>query len=150
MAKVFLFIGLTVLLGSFKNHNSNNVSIEIDWEQLSSVTFKESWSNKYKMKTQKPVFDAAIKNLDGKQISITGFLIPITTYGNEYVISANPYAGCYFCGNAGIESIIELKFENNNIRFKTDRHSTIEGKLQLSENSDNEFIYVLQNAREVK
>lgn len=141
---------LLMLLCSFKTNNARQAAIEMNWEQFAKVTFKDSWSEKYKIKSQKPVFDAAIKKFDGKQISIAGFLIPITTYGNEYVLSANPYSGCYFCGNAGIESVIDLKFEGNDIHFKTDRFSTIEGKLELSENSDNEFIYVLHNSKEVK
>lgn len=150
MTRFVKYIYVLILLSSFKTHSALQPAIETNWEQLSKVTFKDSWSEKYKIKSQKPVFDAALKKLDGKQISIAGFLIPVKTYGNEYVLSENPYSGCYFCGNAGIESIIELKFEGNAVRFKTDRYSIMEGRLELSENSDNEFIYILHNSKEVK
>ena len=142
---VFIFIGSA----SFNNEKHTLVAEEVSWEILANVTMKEVWSDKYKMKIQKPVFDANIKKLNGKMIYISGFLIPTTTYGKDYVISANPYSGCYFCGNAGIESIIELKFDNNNIRYKTDRHITVEGKLILNEGEDLGFIYTILNAKEV-
>jgi hypothetical protein len=150
MTRCIKYIYLLTLLSSFKTNNTLQAAIEMNWEQFANVTFIDSWSEKYKMKTQKPVFDVALKKYNGKQISIAGFLIPITTYGNEYVLSANPYSGCYFCGNAGIESIIGLKFAGKDIQFKTDRFSTIEGKLELRETSDNEFIYFLHNSKEVK
>ena len=138
-----------ILLCSFSKHNKCTLAEEVSWELLSNVTMKEVWSEKYKMKIQKPIFDANIKKLNGKMIYIAGFLIPTTTYGKDYVISANPYSGCYFCGNAGIESIIELKFDNSNIRYKTDRHIIVEGKLILNDGEDVGFIYTILNAREV-
>jgi hypothetical protein len=150
MRRFVTYFYLLIVLSSFKTHITTEAPLEITWEQLSAVTFKDSWSEKYKIKSQKPVFDTELKKLNGKQISIAGFLIPVTTYGNEYVLSANPYSGCYFCGNAGIESIIELKFKGSDIRFKLDRFSIIEGTLELSDNSDNEFIYILHNSKEVK
>jgi len=150
MLKNLHFFFLLLLLCSFNKHNNNVIADEISWETLSNITLQEIWSDKYEMKIKKPVFDAAIKKLNGKMISITGFLIPVTTYGNDYVISANPYSGCYFCGNAGIESIIELKFEGNNIRYKIDRFIMVQGKLILNSGEDLGFIYTLQNAKELK
>ncbi|MEP6713321.1 MAG: hypothetical protein ABJA37_12925 [Ferruginibacter sp.] len=150
MVKNMYFFSTVLLLCSFNTHNNNRVAEEVSWETLSNIILKEVWSNKYKMKIKKPVFDASIRKLNGRMISIAGFLIPITTYGKDYVISANPYSGCYFCGNAGIETIIELKFDNNNIRHKTDRYLVVEGKLILNEGDDLGFIYTLQNAKEVQ
>lgn len=150
MIKFVKYLYISILLCSFNTHSKQQAAIEIEWEQLSEVTFKDSWSEKYKFKSKKPIFNATLKKLDGKQIIIAGFLIPVTTYGNEYVLSANPYSGCYFCGNAGIESVIELKFKGDNIRFKLDQFTTIEGKMELSENSDNEFIYIMNNSKEIK
>jgi len=146
---LYLFF-LVLLLCSFKKHNNNIAAEEITWETLSNITLKQVWSDKYKMNITKPVFDAAIRKLNGKMVSIAGFLIPTTTYGKEYVISQNSYSGCYFCGNAGIESIIELKFEGDNIRYKTDRYLVVEGKLILNEGEEFGFIYTLLNAKEVK
>jgi len=150
MLKNLYFFFLLLLLCSFNKHNKNAPAEEVSWETLTNISFQQIWSDKYKMNIEKPVFNAPIKKLNGKIITIAGFLIPVTTYGNEYVISANPYSGCYFCGNAGIESIIELKFEGNNIRYKIDRFIMVEGKLILNSGDDLGFIYTLQNAKEVK
>ena len=149
MTKSTFFFILFALLCSFKPRSTKPNADEITWEQLSNIILKEVWSDTYKMKINKVTFPPEVKKLNGKIISITGFLIPVTTYGNEYVISANPYSGCYFCGNAGIESIIELKFEKNNIRYKIDRYIVVEGKLLLNEADGIGFIYTLQNAKEV-
>ena len=151
MQKFIFYTGMLLMLYSFKKDNAANLYVEeMNWQQLSRVTFKDTWTDTYKMKTERAIFDTSIKKMRGKTISIAGFLIPTTTYGNEYVLSENPYSGCYFCGNAGIESVIELKFKGNDIRYKLDRFIKVEGILALNELNTIDFIYVLHNAKEIK
>ena len=137
-----------MLLTSFKV--ADQKPLDVEWETLANLDFKKKWNEEYKMNMEIPVFSADIKKLSGKPISIAGFLIPITTYGNEYVLSQNPYAGCYFCGNAGIESVMELKFKNNAIRYKLDKYVVLQGTLQLNDKDATKFIYTLNNTIEVK
>lgn len=148
MAKIFYSFSLLLLLTSFKA--GVQVPLDVQWETLANLDFKKKWNDEFKMNMEIPVFSNDIKKLAGKPISIAGFLIPVTTYGNEYVLSQNPYAGCYFCGNAGIESVMELKFKNNAIRYKLDKYVVLQGTLQLNDKDATQFIYTLNNAVEVK
>lgn len=148
MAKILFNFSLLLLLTSFKA--GNQAPLYVQWETLANLDFKKKWNDEFKMNMEIPVFSTDIKKLSGKSISIAGFLIPVTTYGNEYVLSQNPYAGCYFCGNAGIESVMELKFKNNAIRYKLDKYVVLQGTLQLNDKDATQFIYTLNNALEVK
>lgn len=148
MAKILFNFSLLLLLTSFKA--GNQAPLDVQWETLANLDFKKKWNDEFKMNMEIPVFSTDIKKLSGKSISIAGFLIPVTTYGNEYVLSQNPYAGCYFCGNAGIESVMELKFKNNAIRYKLDKYVVLQGTLQLNDKDATQFIYTLNNAVEVK
>ena len=148
MTKIFYVFSLLLLLSSFKV--ADQTPLNVEWETLANLDFKKKWNEEYKMNMEIPVFSNDIKKLAGKPISIAGFLIPITTYGNEYVLSQNPYAGCYFCGNAGIESVMDLNFKNNAIRYKLDKYVVLQGTLQLNDKDASKFIYTLNNAVEVK
>jgi hypothetical protein len=148
MAKIFYAFSLLLLLTSYKV--ADQTPLDVEWETLANLDFKKKWNEEYKMNMEIPVFSNDIKKLAGKPISIAGFLIPITTYGNEYVLSQNPYAGCYFCGNAGIESVMDLNFKNNAIRYKLDKYVVLQGTLQLNDRDASKFIYTLNNAVEVK
>lgn len=148
MAKFLYSLSLLLLLTSFKA--GVQAPLDVQWETLANLDFKKKWNDEFKMNMEFPVFGTDIKKLAGKSISIAGFLIPVTTYGNEYVLSQNPYAGCYFCGNAGIESVMELKFKNNAIRYKLDKYVVLQGTLQLNDKDATQFIYTLNNAVEVK
>ncbi len=148
MFKIFYAFFFFTLLTSF--NGDVQTPLDLEWETLANLDFKKKWNEEYKMNIEIPVFSNDIKKLAGKPVSIAGFLIPITTYGNEYVLSQNPYAGCYFCGNAGIESVMDLKFKNNAIRYKLDKYVVLQGTLQLNDKDATKFIYTLNNAIEVK
>jgi len=148
MAKFVYTFSLLLFLTSFKV--ADQTPLDVQWETLVNVDFKKKWNEEFKMNMEIPIFNNEIKKLAGRSISIAGFLIPVTTYGNEYVLSQNPYAGCYFCGNAGIESVMDLKFKNNAIRYKLDKYVVLQGTLQLNDKDATQFIYTLNNAVEVK
>jgi hypothetical protein len=64
------------------------------------------------------------------------------------VLSAFPFSACFFCGNAGPESVMAIYFEDQGQRkFTTDERVTLEGTLKLNDTDVDELVYVLNNAR---
>ncbi len=93
-----------------------------------------------------PSFGPSVKALDGKQIRIRGYMIPVDEYARLFVISAKPIAQCFFCGGAGPESLMELQFRKKGQRFKTDEIRTVSGRLRLNATDVDHLIYILQDA----
>jgi hypothetical protein len=80
---------------------------------------------------------------EGQEIIISGYLIPLDVAANTYALSMNPFSACFFCGNAGPESVIELKFEKDPGRFATDKFVPIIGELRLNRNGQGLFFTII-------
>ena len=96
-----------------------------------------------------PIFTEDIKKLDGKEIQVEGYVIPVDEKGRYCALSANPYASCFFCGKAGPASVMTIKFKKKNKTFKTDDYIQFKGTLELNYNDINDFYYILNEAEEV-
>jgi hypothetical protein len=119
---------------------------EITWNTLSNVTFNKKWSQSEKMFILEPQFGEKVRALANKPVKITGYMIPIDIEDNYYVLSANPYASCFFCGGAGPESVLAVKFKKVPRRFDTDERLTLKGKLSLNKDNLEELNYILEEA----
>ena len=93
-----------------------------------------------------PQFPSVLETqFEGEEVVISGYLIPIDLETGKYALSKNPFTSCFFCGNAGPETVIELNFTKNPGRFATDEYVMIKGILQLNRDGRGLF-FVLQNA----
>ena len=95
-----------------------------------------------------PEFLAPVKELEGKQITISGYFLNIDPEENIYILSKGPMADCFFCGQAGPETAIELQFVNIP-NFKTDDIVRITGILQLNKDDIDHFNYILKECKAV-
>ena len=111
------------------------------------ITFKDIYLEKDDIYVYYPLFGEKQKKHDGKTIQITGYMIPIDVEQNQYVLSAFPFSACFFCGNAGPESVMAIYFEGNTRVFNTDERLKLEGTLELNDTDVDELVYVLRNAR---
>jgi hypothetical protein len=93
-----------------------------------------------------PTFSASVKTLEGRQITIKGYFLDVVTKKNVYMLSKGPMASCYFCGQGGAESAIELEFINKQ-NFKTDDVVSITGTLKLNQNDVEHLNYILTNCK---
>ncbi len=96
-----------------------------------------------------PQFSEEVLALDGKEITITGYIIPEGGYKShrEFILSSLPYNLCYFCGGAGIETVMQVTCTKG-VRY-TDEPITIKGKLMLNGFDSMQLIYILTEARQV-
>ncbi len=119
---------------------------KINWETLSAVKFDKKWNKQEATFVLIPNFDPKITALQSKVIEISGYMIPVDVDASYYVLSANPYSSCFFCGQAGPESVMSVKFKKLSKRLNTDDRVTLRGKLTLNKDDINELNYILTEA----
>jgi len=120
---------------------------ETSWTNLMDITFKDVYLESDDMYVYFPLFKEQQKSQDGKDVSITGYIIPVDVELNQYVLSAFPFSACFFCGNAGPESVMAIYFASNDRTFKTDERLTLVGSFELNDTNVDELVYILRNAR---
>ena len=120
--------------------------VKLTWETLRDVTFKKKWYPDEAVYMLYPTFGPSVQKLKGKEVIITGYILPIDLDANMYVLSAFPYSACFFCGGAGPESVMALKFKNKPRKFKTDERLTFKGILTLNADDIYQMNYVLEGA----
>ncbi|HKK38621.1 MAG TPA: hypothetical protein VJ949_04350 [Cryomorphaceae bacterium] len=136
---LILFVSLFTML-------SLRAQTETSWTDLMDITFKDVYLESDDMYVYYPLFKEKQKSLDGEEISITGYIIPVDVELNQYVLSAFPFSACFFCGNAGPESVMAVYFSSPDQSFKTDERLTLQGNLELNDTNVDELVYVLRNA----
>ncbi|MBO9615865.1 MAG: DUF3299 domain-containing protein [Dyadobacter sp.] len=124
--------------------------ITINWKRLTDVRFTRKLNRELSMYFLYPTFGPSVNALQGKEISIRGYMIPVDENDHIYVISAKPMAACFFCGGAGPESIIELQFRKKKQRFRTDEVLTVRGRLILNADNVDHLNYILKDAEVIE
>ena len=164
--KAAIIIGtlMITLLGSCQESQTNNTTAadsppslpisqkvvpanaykEITWKQLTEVTFAEKYYEKEDAWMLFPTFGDSLKALEGQYIYISGHVIPLEP--GRYVLSANSFSSCFFCGGAGPESVMELELIDTTKVYFTDEFRTFQGKFRLNDSNIDRMNYILGEA----
>ncbi len=118
---------------------------QLTWEDFADVSFEPVYSEKYGVHFLMPKFGEKIKSYEGKEVSIQGYFLDISGSGEIFLVSQNPMASCFFCGAAGPETIVEVRFKEKPT-FKTDQIVLATGMLELNPNNVNHCNYILEVA----
>ncbi len=120
------------------------------WRTLSKITFKKEYDELMGFKIDVPVFSEAIEALEGKEVTIKGYIIPVEGYKGhkEFILSAFPYNMCFFCGGAGPETVMEV-VASEEIEYSAEA-VTIKGKLELNDSDINRLMFAMSDAVLVK
>ena len=118
----------------------------VTWQDLAKIKFTDKYLSEYVAYFMYPTFSASVKALEGKQITIKGYFLDVVAKENIYMLSKGPMASCYFCGQGGPESAIELEFINKQ-NFKTDDIVSITGILELNKDDIEHFNYILKECK---
>lgn len=145
---LFLFEGMITYQNLIQDNQEK--PIEVKWEVLIGIDYEVRFFKAYDMDISAPVFSSKQKALDGKEVIITGFVIPFDENMEYLSLSANPYASCFFCGNASPASVISMYMKDGTKRYQIDDFKTFKGVLELNYDNPDEFIYILKNAVEVE
>lgn len=122
--------------------------IKLDWKVLSHVQFEEKYFEEIGDYLLYPHFSPLVRTLDGRSVVISGYHIPLEETGTTQlvVLSANPYSSCFFCGNAGPESVMEIRLKTPVKRMKMDEIVRFRGTLRLNDSDIDALNYILENA----
>jgi len=136
---------LTTFFIMFMGHFfSQNI---ITWQLLKDVEFDEIWSEEFQAYYMVPKFSKSVKEMDGKEVQIRGFIIPVDIVQDYYVLSANPYSSCFFCGQAGPESVMEIQMIKKYEGLRMDQVITFQGTLRLNIDDIYQLNYILEEAQ---
>jgi hypothetical protein len=119
---------------------------KITWHDLTQVEFSEKFFPALGEYFLYPKFLPSVKDLEGKQVVITGYFLNIDPQGKLFILSKGPMSSCFFCGVGGPETAIELQFISKQ-NFKTDDIVTITGTLKLNADDVEHFNYILTDCK---
>jgi hypothetical protein len=122
--------------------------VKISWEMLKNVTFTEEYDPDYGAVFKYPTFSKEVQALNGKEVYIRGYLVPIDIEAGMFALSLHPYTSCFFCGKAGPETVIELEIGSKNryMGLKMDQILTFRGKFKTNRDDVLKLIYILEDA----
>lgn len=142
---VLLFLGVFLLSFSVKTTTSKTKfetpvlkGDTLTWKLLGEIKYEKRKHPKYG-EVQFPVVNDKVKTKGKKRVLISGFIVPIDS--KSYAISKNVFAACFFCGKAGPESIVGLKFRGATPKLKTDQYVTVEGIFRYNETDADDWVY---------
>lgn len=141
LALVFAILGFVA--------NAQEVALySKNWETLSKITYEKSFDEYGELFV--PKFSAEIKALEGKEITLPGYIIPFEGMfkPDHIIISSLPIAACFFCGSGGPETVAEVYLAKP-IKY-TASSVKVTGTLVLNDADFNQLMYVLKNARLVE
>lgn len=124
--------------------------VKLSWDHLADVTFSEKFYEEVNAYFLFPEFGDHIKMLDGAPVILKGYLVPIPGGDQKlYALSKNPFSACFFCGNAGPETVAELEMEETSGNLQLDKVYTFRGTLKLNSEDINRMNYILVRATSV-
>lgn len=143
--ELFIFFFLFCSLTSFSN---TPPPLPLTWKALAKVSFRSELDNTLGYKVSRPIFDKSIEVYENQEVMIEGYIVPLEIGEKYFVISAYPFASCFFCGQAGIETVMEV-YVNKPIRLDKETIK-VKGKLKLNRKDPNRLLYILEEAQEIK
>ncbi len=153
MRKLFfmcMVIGLSLSLGAQDGADASTTKDVSIWKTLSKITYKKEYDEFLGFKIDKPVFADVVKDLEGQEVEVKGYIIPVEGYKShsEFIFSAYPYNMCFFCGGAGPETVMEVESAEP-VEYSAEQ-VVLKGKLVLNADDINRLMYLLVDARLVE
>ncbi|MFY0608094.1 MAG: hypothetical protein JXR10_15350 [Cyclobacteriaceae bacterium] len=119
------------------------------WQTLQLLTLTSGYDEFLGESVELPLFSEELKQFDGQEVTIEGYVIPLKASGEQdyFVLSRFPFNNCFFCGNAGPETVIEV-YTDQAIQVK-DAKVEVTGVLELNDTDPLHLFFILSEA-EVK
>lgn len=120
------------------------------WKTLSKITYTKEYDELMGFKIDKPVFAKKVQDLEGQEIIVKGYIIPVEGYKShkEFIFSAFPYNMCFFCGGAGPETVMEVQAKEP-VKYKAES-IRLKGILKLNADDINRMMYIMEDAVIIK
>lgn len=122
---------------------------DISWVDLADVNFEAKYYEEANQNLLFPTFGPRPMALKDQKIVLPGYVLPTDVENGIYVLSAFTMSSCFFCGAAGPESVVQLKFKPGHREYKMDEWITFKGILRLNDSDINSLNYIIEEAEEV-
>jgi hypothetical protein len=142
-----LVVAIAIILMAFAAHAQKNTYKgfpSLVWPKLYNVQFVKA---KDKLgEYDKPVFSADARSLNGKTISLPGYIVPFESgmKSSKLMLSSLPLNACFFCGVGGPETVIEVYLKKE-VTY-SEKPMEIQGVLRINDKDPDKMIYLLENA----
>ncbi len=135
---LILTIAILASIPVFSQHQNG-------WEVFEKTEFKKTFVKEYGMFVTWPGFTPEVLAWEGKEIMLVGYIIPTADAPGftGVILSKFPYAMCFFCGEAGAESVAELRLKEEAPDFDIDRPYVFKGTLMLNDEDFDQLNFIL-------
>ena len=142
---------LLLILLLFFNSTALKSQTALSWDQLALAQWneKEDSLGHIQMIAE---FEDELEALNGNEVIISGYVIPLDAMGFAYALSANSFAACFFCGQAGPETVMELKVTPKSIKSYEQKTELLrfKGTLVLKSFNPLGLNYILKDAKRIR
>lgn len=121
------------------------------WRTLAMVKMEKQFSRDDGMgKSMR--FSAPIERLEGQEVTVEGYIVPLSGKKEQshFMFSAYPFNMCYFCGNAGPETIMETFMKGDKKVAFSETKIKLKGTFRIQSRDMNDIMYRLENAVLIK
>lgn len=140
-------LGLVFISSAIFATVSAQVDAALTWKTLGKISFKEQFNPETSDVVYAPIYSKYVKELEGKEIILRGYLLPVASRNGTVILSAFPFSSCYFCGGAGPETVIEVHPKVPIIN-RSGKPVSIKGRLKLNQPYDSLLLpYFLMDAQ---
>ena len=139
---VFIIFLLVSTLGTNAQTKEYTGIPSLVWPKLIDITYKAGQDQYGEI--QIPVFSEKVKNMEGKVVTLPGYMIPFEGGYKEtrFILSSLPINACFFCGTGGPESVIEIKSKKA-IAY-SEMPIEVRGILRINNSDPDQMIYALE------
>jgi len=118
------------------------------WQTLGTVDKESTYDESLGMTVDKITVGFLAKSYQGKEITIDGYIIPLTgkISQNHFMLSLYPANMCFFCGAAGPETAMQVFMSNDRKVKYSDNKISLKGVLRINEQNSNGLLYTLEEA----
>jgi len=116
-----------------------------NWKTLAKVDYGKSEDEYGEIYV--PIFGENIRALEGKEVSLPGYIIPFEGLFNpdEVIVSSLPIASCFFCGSGGPETVAKAYLKED-LKY-TSKLVKVTGILTLNDSDANDLMFTLKDAQ---
>jgi len=115
------------------------------WLKFAEITRERTYIEEVGTHYLIPVFSPTLLSDEGTEITLTGYYLPYSRQDSVIILSRYPNASCFFCGQAGIESVAMVELVDLKT-YKTDQRLTVRGKLQLNNTDVDRLAFIIKEA----
>ena len=116
------------------------------WDTLQQLEVVPTYDDLLGETFDVPIFSDELRAFDRQQVTLEGYAIPLqqSLEQDYFVLSRFPYNNCFFCGNAGPETVAEV-YTSEPISTK-DARVRVTGQLQLNDQDPLHLFFVIKDA----